>query len=136
VTTSSSTVAGSYPLLISGIGGGLSRSSTATLLVTAPNADFALAVSPNSRTVKRGGRTSYTATISPLNGFSGAVTLGVSNLPAGATFGFSPNPVTGAGSSTLTVKTGKSTPVGSYQLQVTGSSGSLSHSQSVGLVVR
>ncbi|KMJ53258.1 peptidase S8 [Vogesella sp. EB] len=136
VTTSSNTAAGSYPLLISGIGGGLSRSSTATLLVTAPSADFALAVSPNSRTVKRGGRASYTATISPLNGFSGAVTLGVSNLPAGATFGFSPNPVTGAGSSTLTVKTGKSTPVGSYQLQVTGSSGSLSHSQSVGLVVR
>ncbi|WP_374497657.1 S8 family serine peptidase [Vogesella indigofera] len=136
VTTSSNTAAGSYPLLISGIGGGLSRSSTATLLVTAPSADFALAVSPNSRTVKRGGRTSYTATISPLNGFSGAVTLGVSNLPAGATFGFSPNPVAGAGSSTLTVKTGKTTPAGSYQLQVTGSSGSLSHSQSVGLVVR
>lgn len=140
VSTSSATAAGSYPLQISGIGGGLSRSSAATLLVTAPSADFALAVSPSSRTVKRGGRASYTATISALNGFSGAVTLSVSNLPVGATFGFSPNPVAGAGSSTLTVKTGKTTPVGSRSLLVTGSSGSgndsLSHSQSVELVVR
>ena len=55
---------------------------------------------------------------------------------AGATFGFSPNPVAGAGSSTLTVKTAKTTPVGSRSLLVTGSSGSLSHSQSVELVVR
>lgn len=136
VTTSPTTAAGSYPLLISGIGGGLSRSSAATLVVTAPSADFALAVSPNSRTVKRGGRTSYTVTVSPLNGFSGAVTLGISNLPSGATFGFSPNPVAGAGSSTLTVKTAKTTPVGSRSLLVTGNSGSLSHSQSVELVVR
>ncbi len=136
VTTSPTTAAGSYPLLISGIGGGLSRSSAATLVVTAPSADFALAVSPNSRTVKRGGRTSYTVTVSPLNGFSGAVTLGISNLPSGATFSFSPNPVAGAGSSTLTVKTAKTTPVGSRSLLVTGNSGSLSHSQSVELVVR
>ncbi|MDC7713787.1 S8 family serine peptidase [Vogesella sp. LYT5W] len=136
VSTSSATSAGSYPLLISGVGGGLSRSSAATLLVTAPSADFALAVSPSSRTVKRGSRTSYTVTVSALNGFNGAVTLGVSNLPSGVTFGFSPNPVAGAGSSTLTVKTAKTTSAGSYQLQVTGSSGSLSHSQSVGLVVR
>ncbi len=136
VSTSSATAAGSYPLLISGVGGGLSRSSAATLVVTAPSADFALAVSPSSRTVKRGSRTSYTVTVSALNGFGGAVTLGVSNLPSGVTFGFSPNPVAGAGSSTLTVKTAKTTSAGSYQLQVTGSSGSLSHSQSVGLVVR
>jgi serine protease AprX len=136
VSTSSSTPSGSYPLSIGGSGGGLTRSSNVTLVVTAPNADFSLSATPASRTVKRGNRTSYTATISALNGFNGAVTLSSTGLPSGASFAFSPNPVMGSGSSTLTVRTSRTTPRGSYALTVSGTSGSLSHSQQVGLTVQ
>ncbi|WP_024301098.1 S8 family serine peptidase [Pseudogulbenkiania sp. MAI-1] len=136
VTTAGTTPAGSYPLTIIGSGGGLTRSSGVSLVVTAPNADFALSATPTSRTVKRGGRANYTETVTALNGFNGAVTLSATGLPSGATFSFSPNPVTGSGSSTLTVRTSKTTPRGSYTLTVSGVSGSLSHSHSLGLTVQ
>ncbi len=57
----------------------------------------------------------------------------VTGQPTGATTGFSPNSVTGAGAATLTVSTTRSTPTGSSTLTITGDSGSLSHMASVGL---
>lgn len=51
----------------------------------------------------------------------------------------SPNPVmppaTGSANSTLTVSTGRRTPIGTYTLTITGASGSLNHSTKVGLTV-
>jgi len=102
----------------------------------AQGSDFSLTVTPSSQSVSQGGSTTYTATVAPLGGFTGSVTLSVSGLPSGATGSFSPNPITGgAGSSTLTVTVGGSTTPGTYTLTVTGASGSLSHSASVSLVV-
>ncbi|HEU5180674.1 MAG TPA: proprotein convertase P-domain-containing protein [Candidatus Polarisedimenticolia bacterium] len=107
---------------------------------SAPNPDFTLSASPASQTVTQGGSTSYTATVTSVNGFSAATTLSVSGLPSGATASFAPNPVTppagGSAASTLTVNTSASTPAASYTLTLTGTSGALSHSTSVTLVVQ
>src|SRR5262249_4219919 len=47
--------------------------------------DFSISATPASQTVTAGNGASYTATIGALNGFAGAVNLGVSGLPSGAT---------------------------------------------------
>src|SRR5215813_2062394 len=67
--------------------------------------DFSISATPASQTVTAGNGASYTATIGALNGFAGAVNLGVSGLPSGATATFNPATVNGSGPSTLTVIT-------------------------------
>jgi regulation of enolase protein 1 (concanavalin A-like superfamily) len=105
-----------------------------TLVVQGP-ADFSISASPSSQTVIQGNNTTYTTSISALNGFTGTVNLSVSGLPTGATASFNPTSVAGSGSSTLTVSTATTTPAGMYRLTITGTSGTLSHSTTVTLVV-
>jgi len=104
-----------------------------------PTPDFTISASPASQSVTQGGSTSYTTTVTSVNGFSSATTLSVSGLPTGAAGSFSPNPVTppanGSSSSTLAVTTSTSTPAGTYTLTITGTSGALSHGTTVTLVV-
>jgi hypothetical protein len=134
VTTTTSTAPGTYPLTITGISGNLTNTATATLVVNAAP-DFSVSTSPASQSVNPGDNTTYTSTISALNGFAGTVNFSVSGLPSGATGSFSPGSVNGSGSSTLTVSTTTSTAPGTYTLTVTGTSGSLAHSDTVTLVV-
>jgi hypothetical protein len=106
---------------------------------SAPVADFSLSASPSSQTVVQGNGTSYTATVTPLNGYNGTVTFSVSGLPPGASSTFSLNPVTvtspNSSSSTLTVTTAASTPTGTYTLTIAGTDGTLTHTTTVTLVV-
>ena len=132
VTTASTTPTGSSQVTVTGISGSLTHTATVTLVVN-PAPDFTLAASPATQTVIPGGSTTYNATISPLNGFTGQVTLTVSGLPTGTNGTFSPNPATSA--STLSVTTATSTPINSYPLTITGTSGSLTHTATVTLVV-
>jgi len=108
---------------------------TCPSFISASTQDFSLTTSQSSQTVTAGGGASYTVNVSPLNGFTSTVSLGVSGLPSGATASFSPSSISGSGSSTLSVSTGCSTPAGAYTLAITGTSGSLSHSTSVTLIV-
>jgi hypothetical protein len=96
--------------------------------------NFSLAAS-GPQTVTAGAAATYTASVTPSNGFNSAVGFSVSGLPSGATSSFNPASVTGSGSSTLTVSTSSSTPAGTYTLTITGTSGSLSHSAQVTLTV-
>src|SRR5262249_53253901 len=57
--------------------------------------DFTLSATPNSQTITQGGSASYTASVSPLNGFAGAVSLSISGLPSGATGTFNPTSISG-----------------------------------------
>ena len=102
---------------------------------TPPTPDFSLSATPISQTVVQGNGTSYTVNLAPSGGFSGTVSFSVSGLPSGASDSFNPTSVTGSGSTTLTVTTSANTPAGSYPLTITGTSGSLTHTTSVTLVV-
>ena len=97
--------------------------------------DFSLSASPASRTVVQGAGTTYTATVTAGTGFSGSVGLTVSGLPSGASASFNPASIATSGSSTLSVSTGASTPTGSYPLTITATSGALTHTTNVTLVV-
>ena len=130
VSTTATAATGTFALTITGTSGALSRTASATLVVTtAPAGNFGLSLTPSSRSVSPGGSTTYTVNVTRTGGFSGAVSLTVTGLPAGASGTFSPNPATAA-SSTLTVRTSSTTPAGTFALTVTGTSGALTHTAS------
>ena len=106
----------------------------AAKVVGAPvSPEFSLTTSPTSRSVVRGMSTSYTITVTPSNGFAGAVALSVSGLPTGASGSFSPASTTST--STLTVTTTNTTSLSSYVLTITGTGGGLTRNAFAGLSV-
>ena len=108
-----------------------SQSATRTVTVS----DFSISATPSSRTVTPGASAGYSATIAGINQFSGTVAMTISGLPTGATASFTPDQVLTGGSTTLTVSTSSSTPAGTYQLTIRGTSGPLMRTATVTLVV-
>ncbi len=97
--------------------------------------DFALDVTPDSRTVTQGQSAIYTVVLTSTYGFAAPVTLSVSNLPTDATTTWSANPVTPSGSAVLTVTTTTSTPAGTHDFTVSGTGGGQNHDVQVSLSV-
>ncbi|HEX5070537.1 MAG TPA: hypothetical protein VFV78_10015 [Vicinamibacterales bacterium] len=86
---------------------------------TPPSPSFVLGATPASRTVTQGESTTFDATVTPQNGYTGDGTFTVTGLPDNATGTFSPAGFTGgSGSSTLTVETAPNTPTGTYALNI------------------
>jgi hypothetical protein len=108
-------------------------SSPVTRTITVSN--FSLSATPSSRTVPPGASTSYTATVTPAAGFNGTVTFSVTGLPAGATASFTPASVTTSGSTTLNLSTSAATLGGTYPLTIRGTSGPITRTVNVTLVV-
>jgi hypothetical protein len=131
VQTSSSTPTGTYVLTITGTSGSLTQSTTVTLVVST----FTISATPSSQTIKRGASTTYTAKVTPANGFNGVVKFSVTGLPSLASATFNPTSVTGSGTTTMTVSTGKKTPVGTYSLKIIGTNGPLAVSTTVSLTI-
>ena len=125
---------GTYPIAITGISGSLSHQATATLVISAPAPpSFTIGISPSSVTVHRPGTAFYTVTITPLNKFSGTVTLSASGGKTGVTLSVSPSSITGSGTSTLKATVTTSAKKGNSTLTVTGKSGSITKSASASL---
>jgi len=135
ITTAANTPTGTFTLTVTGTSASRTHSTSATLIVTSA-ADFSLSASNSTLQIVRGGTSPDTITVSALRGFTGAVSLSVSGVPARVTATFSTTTVTSSGSSTLTVHVGRRARTGTYTMRVTGTSGNLSHSIPVTLVVQ
>jgi subtilisin family serine protease len=99
-------------------------------------ADFVVSAAPSSLASTVGSAITSTVAISPVSGFAGDVSLSVSGLPTGATASFAPPVVTGGGgASVLTISTTSTTTAGTYALGITGSSGAITHTSAISLVV-
>ena len=95
--------------------------------------DFSLTADPMSQKISGSTATvQYKISVNPLNGFSGEVSYGVSNLPSGMTASFSP---ASGMASVLTIANGPLVTPGPYALAVSGTSGAVTHSISVTLAV-
>jgi CSLREA domain-containing protein len=125
-TTDPGTPVGTASFMVDGTSGSVQHSAGAKLTV----GDYQVSVLPATVVAVQGSDASYAATVTPLGGtFDEPVTLSCDNEPAGAVCSFSVNPVTPGASpatSTLTVSTtAGTTPTGSTDLDVVGSSGAL-----------
>jgi len=110
--------------------------TTSVTLVVSAATDFSLSATPTSITVARKSQGSYTVSVAPVNGFSGTVTLSVSGVPSRTNSSFTPPTITGSGNSTLTISVNKPAQPGTYPLAVTGTSGNLTHSVNLTLVIQ
>lgn len=105
------------------------------ILIGPKSSDFELSVESETLAVCQGGDTSTTVGVTPMNGFSNPVTLSMAGLPSGVSASLSANPVTPPNISQLNLHSDAAVPVGSYQTQLYGDSGSLHHELTVGLQV-
>src|SRR3989442_6171757 len=117
VATTGATLGGTYTLTIMVSGSGITHTTNVTLAVQ----DFTISVIPASRTVSRGGSTSYTVTVNPINDFSASVgSWSLTGLPGGVTYNPLPTSPTPGGSFRLTLMTSRTTRRGTYTLTLTG----------------
>jgi len=108
-----------------------------------PTPDFSVTFSPNSLSIQQGSSGSSTLTVTSQNGFSGTISVSASVSPPGPSPTFSPTSFTlsssGTTTSTLTVSAAgglySSVTNGNYLVNVTATSGSLSHSTTVQVTV-
>ena len=128
----SSTVAANYLATVTGTSVTLSHSVSVVYHVTnAP--DFQIAANPTSVNVNAGATATSTITVSPLNGFTGTVTLVVTTNSTNLVCTLSSTTITGgSGTSTLSCSSGAA---GNYLATVSGTSGTLAHSATVRFVI-
>ena len=127
---------GTYPIAVTGDGGGVKHSTTVTLTVSGAG-DFTISAAPSSLNVVQGnqGTSMITTTIS--GGFNNSISLSASGMPSGVVVSFNPQviPAPGAGSSTMTITVLALTLPGTYPITVTANGGSLKHTTTVTLTV-
>ncbi len=77
ITVGASTPLGTYPITVTGNGGGIQQNATVTLTVTAPP-NFTISASPASLSVVQGNQGTSTITTTVSGGFSSAIALSAS----------------------------------------------------------
>ncbi len=134
IATTSAVAAGTYSIVItatapgSGNSSSFSNSITVNLVIAAAKTPgFTLAAAANPLTLQQNAGGTDTITVTPVNGFSGNVSLAVSGAPSGVGTAFSGN--------LLIVYPPLTTPTGTYPLTITGTSGSTSATATVSLVI-
>ena len=98
-------------------------------------ATFTLAATPANLAICSPDDAQFELAIGSIEGFNDSVTLAVSGEPAGSTAGFSSNPLTPPGSSTLTIGNTASATGGDYSLQVSATSDVTVREATLGLSV-
>ncbi|MEE9416853.1 MAG: S8 family serine peptidase, partial [Acidimicrobiales bacterium] len=96
---------------------------------------FGVTVSPSERGLPPGQSVSFQVSVTTDDDFDAPVSLRISGLPNGANATFSPPSLAGGGISTLVITTSASTPKDTFELIVTGQSGSETSSSSILLEV-
>jgi len=133
LTAASGTLGGTYSLIVTASGGGVTKTQSVGLTVIGPT--FTLAVSGTSAVLSRGGSLPLTVSTLRSNGFASSVAFSVSGLPKNVTGTFAPMTIAspGNGSSTLTVKAASGASVGTSAITVTASGGGVTRSQTISL---
>ncbi|HLK04879.1 MAG TPA: FG-GAP-like repeat-containing protein [Candidatus Acidoferrum sp.] len=130
VNTTSSTTPGTYSLTLTGTAtNSVTHSAPITLVVNPASADFAGDIAPGGQLIAAGQTAGFVVSVSPINGFTGDVTLSATGAPTGSVVSFNPPVIAGgSGISVLSITPPANAPSGLSILTISGTSGSLSHS--------
>lgn len=112
------TTPGDYTMIVRGNSAAGSRARQLAITVSPPLPTYEMAIDPGVLTIAQGGSATTGVNITRTD-FTGAVTLTLTNAPAGVTGSFNPPAPTGNGS-VLTVTVGAAVPPGNYDLTVEG----------------
>ncbi len=133
ISASATATVGSSTVTVTGTSGTLSASTVITVNVTKTGGgspgSFTISSSLSLISIVAGSTATDTVIVSPVNGFTGSVSLAIAGLPSGVTSSWSVNPA--STSSTLTLTASNTTALGNYNVSITGIYGALS--QTVGL---
>jgi len=132
VTTTASTAVGTYAMAVTGSSGQVSCTTPLTLTI---NPTLTLTAQPDVHTVLPGDTAAYTLSLTAGEGFAAPVDLTLQGEPSGTTVLFDPNPVTPPGTSQLYITTAASTAAGIYAMTVTASSGVLTDTANLTLIM-
>jgi trimeric autotransporter adhesin len=140
ITASGSAATGTVTIQAQGTSGATTRSAGISLTVTAaPTPNFSVSCAPSSVTVPQGGSANSTCTVTSSGGFSSAVGLSCTGLPAGVSCAYAPASVTppanGSASSTLTVSATAGAATGTFSFQAQGVSGALTRTANLSVTV-
>jgi hypothetical protein len=135
VTTSAATPTGTFPLVVTGTGGGKSRTTSFNLTVTDVPFDYALSNLGN-QSVVAGSPASNKIDATLVSGSAQAVTFTASGLPAGASASFAAPNCTPTCSSNLTINTtAGTTPAATSTVTVSATGGGLTRTTTFNLTV-
>src|SRR5437667_8336529 len=98
--------------------------------------DFTISLNPNTASVLVGNTSSSAVTLTLVNGSTQSINLSCSSLPTGATCSFSPTSCSPNCTSTLSISTSSTTPTGTFNIVVVGSSEGLNKSTFYQLTVQ
>jgi kumamolisin len=121
--------------LASGWGSPNGSGLIAGLLSTINIPGYGLTASLPAVSLLQGGSGTTVITSTVLHGFDSVISLSATGQPTGVTITFSPTSITGAGTSTMTIAVGSSTAIGTYNIKVMGTSGSITEIVTVSLAV-
>ena len=124
------TTVATYPLTITATAGTITHSYALSLVVSGV-AGFGITATPSPVSIARGASGNVVVAIVPSGGFTGAVTVTYSGLPATVVA----TPVNGTNQVTLTITVPSTAAVGSSLITITGTSGSLVASVTLTLTI-
>jgi Big-like domain-containing protein len=137
--TTSSLSGGSHSLAAAFVSTNANSSGSTSTSLTQTIIDFTISATPASDTIARGSSGSYTLTLTPVGGLMGNVSLSCSGAPGSTTCSVSPGQVTVNGvnsaQASVTVIVGKHATLGTYTLTLIGTSGSVTHRNTVTLTI-
>jgi hypothetical protein len=131
LTVANNAAIGNFTPVITAVSGGVEHSVSLDLVVGTN--DFMLSATPAAFNLVRGGMVSTEVSVTPTNGFSGKVSLSLSNLPAGVTAALGASSITT--NTVLTFTVANDAALGNFAPVITALSGGLTHSLALNLAV-
>ena len=136
ITVGASTAVGTYPITVNGSAGSTVETAIVSLTVTSAASGFTVSASPTSITIARGAAGNVTVTTTATGGFNSPITLSARQLGTRVSAAFNPTSITGAGSSTMTIKVGLKATPGTHAITIRGTSGTKIVSTTVSLTIQ